>query len=57
MKTWLKFLITIVVGLAIMWVCYQVFHFESVMTSAVSVVVTLMTYIVCDNIQKRTGKK
>lgn len=51
MKTIFKILIAGVVGLAAMWLCYQVFHLEQIMTTVVAVVATIAVFGICDKIK------
>ena len=51
MKTIFKILIAGIVGLAVMWLCYQVFHLEQVMTTVVAIAATIATVAVCDKIK------
>jgi hypothetical protein len=53
MKTGIKILISAVVGFAIAWVCYQVFHLEQIMTTVVSVSMTSAAWAVCDKLLPR----
>lgn len=51
MKTVIKILIAGVVGLFVMWLCYQVFHLEQVMTTVVAIIATMATVAICDKIK------
>lgn len=53
MKTILKVLIACVLGLVVMWLCYQVFHLEQVMTTVVTIAFTVATVAVCDKIKMK----
>lgn len=48
MKTIFKILIAGIVGLIVMWLCYQVFHLEQATTSVIGVLATIATVAVCD---------
>lgn len=51
MKTIFKLLIAGIVGLVVMWLCYQVFHLEQVITTVVAIVATITTVAICDKIK------
>lgn len=50
MKTWLKLLVSATVALLVMWLCSQVFHLESIMTTVVSIIVALAANVICDKV-------
>jgi len=52
-KTIYKLLIAGIIGFIAAWLCYQVFHLEQVMTTAVTVIVTLAAVGVCDKIKPK----
>jgi len=51
MKTIFKILIAGIVGLVVMWLCYQVFHLEQIMTTVVAIIATIAAFAVCDKIK------
>lgn len=51
MKTVYKILIAGIVGLIVMWLCYQVFHLEQIMTTVAAITATIATVAVYDKIK------
>jgi len=53
MKTIFKILISAIVGFVVAWGCYQVFHFEQVMTTVVAAAMASAVYGLCDKIDHK----
>jgi hypothetical protein len=53
MKTVYKVLIAATIGLAVMWLSYQVLHLEQVTTTVVSIIVTTAAFAVCNKIKQK----
>jgi putative flippase GtrA len=57
LKTIYKVLIAGIIGLAVMWLCYQVLHLEQITTTVVSIIVTIAAFAVCDKIKGDSRKE
>ena len=50
MKTIFKIFISAIAGFVVAWVCYQVFHLEQVMTTAVAAAMASAAYGLCEKV-------
>jgi xanthosine utilization system XapX-like protein len=53
MKTGIKVLISVVAGLVVAWVCYQVLHLDQPISTILSIVMTSATWGICEKVGAR----
>jgi len=53
MKTIFKILFSALIGFVVAWICYQVFHLETVITTVIAAMMASAAYGICDKIKSK----